>query len=249
MLNATPTRFRSRYTGKEIDQLLSSISNKIDLSYIVNNWDGGDQLVASAELAKTLFLEQQKLQDPNYIRELFLSIPDSVVFTKTDKDRLDRLAGFFQGSFANAAARNVAVSTLGFKGGELTFLVNDENGVQELSYWDIGSLTWKKSRFLPDPISAPTTIIPAGVVVGIVMDKTKYGAAKYLVKAETTSQIRAFEMLIVVKGANTYWTVYGEVGEGTLVSVENVSIAGNDVRINLRVGANTTIRFARLTEL
>ncbi len=244
-------KYRSRFTGKEIDQLLASIDNKIDLSYISNDWNGGTQLVASAELAKTLYQGLQLFQDPNYIEELITSIPGSLVYTEADRDKLDRLAGFFQGSYANPGTRNAAVNTVGFKGGELTFLIDDDtsSGVQELSYWDNVGLRWRKAKFVPDQSSPSANYTSGGTVVTITMDVTKYSAGKYLLKAESATQIRVSEILLAHKGGNTFWTSYGEIGDGVgLASIQNASIVGDQVRINVLVSPNVTIRFFRLGE-
>jgi hypothetical protein len=243
--------YRSRYTGREIDQMLASIDNKIDLSYIINDWTGGTQLAASAELAKNLNERLLKFSDPNYIEELITSIPGSLIFTAEDKDKLDRLAGFFQGSFINAATRNLAVSTIGFSGGELTFLIDDGSGTntQELSYWDTSTSTWKKARFLPDPATAATRYVAGGTIIGVTFDKTKFGAGKYVIKGESDAHIKIVEMLAAVKGVDTFWTVQGEIGNGNnLFSVAGMSIAGDLVRINLLITPNVTIRMYRVAE-
>ncbi len=248
MLGQIPTKYRSRFSGMEIDALLASISTKIDLSYIVNDFSGGEKLVASAEIAKQLFISLQRFDDPNYIKSLILSIPNSIIFTQEDKDKINRLAGFFQGSFPTIAARNLAVPTLGFTGGELTFIVNDGNGVQELSYWDVGSLTWKKSKFVPDIVSASTNFPTAGTVVAISMDKVKYSTAKYQVRAETDTAVRMFEVMVVIKNANVFWTVANDIGDLTSISVASAVIVGNVCQISFVVSANTIVKFSRLSE-
>ncbi len=248
MLGQIPTKFRSRFSGMEIDALLASISNKIDSSYIVNDYSGGTKLVASAEVAKQLFISLSRFDDPNFIRTLILSVPGSIIFTQADKDKINRLAGFFQGSYPTIAARNLAVPTLGFTGGELTFIVDDGNGVQELSYWDFSSLTWKKSKFVPDIVSGTTNFPTTGTVVAISMDKTKYSVAKYQVKAETDTAIRLFEIIVALKGANVFWTVANDIGDLTSISVVSAVIVGNQCQISFSVTGNTTVKFSRLSE-
>lgn len=250
MLSATPTKFRSRYTGAEVDSLLTSISNKIDTSYIVNNFDGGTGLVASAELAKTLYLNDQRFEDPNYIQDLILSIPNAVIYTTADQDKLNRLAGAFQGSFPNAATRNQSVNTGSFKGGELTFLINDGNGQQELSYWDSGALTWQKSQLIPSDNTIPATYPSGGDNVVMIMDLAKYEAAKYMVKCRNGTDIMIFEILLCTNGVDTFWTSQGYIGNNlTIGKMVNCSLTATELRITMNLALNTTVTFVRLSEV
>jgi hypothetical protein len=251
MLNSTPSKFRSRYTGAEIDSLLTSIQNKIDTSYIVNNFDGGEDLIASAELAKILYDNDQRLNDPNYIQDLILSIPNAVIVTQADIDKLDRLAGAFQGSFADVAARNLGVNTGGFKGGELTFLINDGHGQQELSYWSTQSLTWVKASFLPSATLPPINSTVGGTVAAVQLDTNKFSLAKYIVKLTTSTELLVFELLVAVRsGVDTYWTTQGYIGtNSTLGKVLSCSIASNTLNVNVQVPPNSTLTFSKILEV
>jgi hypothetical protein len=250
MLSPTPTKFRSRYTGAEIDSLLTSITNKIDASFIVNNFDGGENLVASAELAQILYKESQRFSDPNYIRSLILSIPQAVIVTQSDLDKLNRLAGAFQGSYADAPTRNTTVNTGSFRGGELTFLVNDGTGIQELSYWNASQLTWSKAKFIPSPNTDPVTSTAGGTVVGITLDLNRYKTAKYIVKAETATEMVVFELLLCIKGSNTMWTTYGYVGNNmNIARVLNCTFSVTDLTVNLSVSPNVSFSFSKIMEM
>lgn len=250
MITQTPTKFRSKYTGAQIDDLLTSISNKIDSSYIVNDFSGGANLIASAELAKILYLQNQRLGDPNYIKTLILSIPGAAIYTTADADKLNRLAGAFQGSFANAAARNLAVNPGAFKGGELTFLINDGNGQQELSFWNATTLAWTKSQFIPNANTTPVTYTTAGDNIVFTLDTTKYEAAKYMIKAKNGPDILVFEMLACFAGTETYWTSQGYIGSNfNIAKITSCSLTSTTLRITMNLLANTIITFTRIVEV
>ncbi len=249
MISATPTKYRSRFDGKTIDSLLSSISNKIDISYIVNNFDGGIKLAASAETVKTLYGYNQRFSDPNYIKALILSIPNAVVVYQADMDKLYQLAGAFQGSYATTADRNTKVNTAGFKGGELTFIINSNNGSQELSYWDAGALAWVQSKFTPPTTTTPTTY-PVGTASVISLDITKYNTAKYMIEAISASDIMVFEMIVTSKGSNTYWTTYGYVGSNTaFIKILNCVLTSTTLNINVQSIVGSTITITKISEM
>lgn len=250
MITQTPTKFRSKYTGVQIDSLLTSIQNKIDTSYIKNDFTGGTGLIASAELAKILYQQNQRLDDPNYIRTLILSIPGAAIYTTADADKLNRLAGAFQGSFPNASARNLAVNPGSFKGGELTFLINDGNGQQEMSYWNATTLSWTKSQFTPSANTTPVTYTNAGDNIVFTFDTTRYEAAKYLIKAKNGSDILIFEMLACFSGTNTYWTSQGYIGSNlNIARITSCSLTSTTLRITMNLTANTIITFSRIVEV
>lgn len=97
---STPTRYRSLYSGQQIDNLLSSVSSKIDQTYIVNDFQtGGIDKVASAELVKTIWIDLQQFDDPNYITSLILSVPDNNLFTDALKSKLEGSSDLFKGVF------------------------------------------------------------------------------------------------------------------------------------------------------
>lgn len=250
MISSVPTKFRSRYTGSEVDSLLTSITQKIDTSFIINDFNGGAGLVASAELAKTLYTNSLRLQDPNYIRSLILSIPNAVIVTQSDLDKLNRLAGSFQGSYPNASTRNLAVNPAAFKGGELTFLVNDGNGQQELSYWDAGGLVWTKAKLTPSPNTAPSFYPSGGDAIVITLDITRYDGAKYFVKVKSGANILIFELLVCYSGLDTFWTTQGFIGNNTGIGrVVSASLTSTTLQVTMNVVPNSTVTFTKVVEV
>ena len=249
MLGATPTRYRSRFSGQQIDALLASVTNKLDIGFIIDNYTGGAELVASAESVKRIYLDLQQFNDPNYIKGLITSIPDALIFTRSDKNKLDRLAGFFQGSFPTSTERNSSVTTVGFHGGELTFLIDDGTGVQELSYWDNATLGWKKSVFVASMNSDIITNTLATTKVLIQIDKTKFQTLKYLIRTESASQVFGFELNILLKNSDVFWTTSASLGNNAaLMSISSVTTDSGFIYVNCLVGANTTSKFTKIVE-
>lgn len=248
-LIGTATRYRSRYTGRQIDELLGSIQGKIDTTYIVNDWSGGTDLVASAELAKNLHDRLEKFKDPNFVKELYLTIPDADIFTKQDRARLDRTIGFFLGSFPNAAERNLAINTIGFKGGEITFLIDDGEGLQELSYWDTNTLSWRKSKWTREmgggsetPSTGPDTPV-------IVVDRNKFSSGKYLVKAQQGLLVKVLEVIFTSAGDNSWWTSYAPIGNLSGVSIKGITMGTGTINISVTAPTGTVFKFQRIAEI
>ncbi|ACV50244.1 hypothetical protein [Delftia phage PhiW-14] len=248
-LTGVASRYRSRYTGRQIDELLGSIRGKIDTTYIVNDWSGGKDLVSSAELSKLLYERLEKFNDPIYVKELYLTIPDADIFTKQDRAKLDRTIGFFLGSFPNAAERNLAINTIGFKGGELTFLMDDGEGLQELSYWDTSSLSWQKSKWTREMnggTEAPSTGSDTAVIV---IDRNKFSAGKYMVKATQGLLVQVIELLVVIAGDHAWWTSYAPVGNLTGFSIKGISVTTATATISVTAPTGTMFKFQRIAEV
>lgn len=251
MLGATPLRYRSRFTGQQIEQLLDSVPSKLSLSHIVDDYTGGTELVASAESVRKLWLRLAAFDDPNYIKSLILSIPGALIFTQADKDRIEELAGFFQGSFNNPADRNSSVDTVGFSGGELSFLIDDGSGfgIQELSWWDAQSLQWKKSVFTKNPVDPVQNFTTAANRVVIQIDKAKFTSGKYAVRADTATQFTMFELFVALKGSDTYWTTYAQIGNNDdVMKITGVSVDASFIKINCDLAANVAVKVIRLGE-
>lgn len=228
----TPTRYRSIFTGREIDQILSSVKGKIDTSLIVNNFNGGTELIASAELAKILYQSLQQFNDPNYIKELIISVPGNNLFTDAYKNKLDGISDKFKGSFANAAARDAVINATNFAGGEIVFLLDDGSDyhLQAWTYWDAVNGVWKKSAFYKTGDISPIVVATAGTAVGTTMDKTLYSTFKAIVSAKKVLNIQCVEVLVTTNGTDTFYSVYSEIANSALFTL-SVDIVGNNVRL------------------
>lgn len=243
-----PTKYRSSFTGSQIDRLLSSISSKLDASVIKNDFTGGANLVASAELAKQLNFQIERVLDPNYFQELFLSIPNSNLFTNADKSKLDAVDNTtYKGVFTNPTDRSTNLTTTGFVGKEVTFLLDDGSGLQSWDYWDTISGSWKKAKLISSDELANQTFPTVGTGTLATYLKTEKRIGKFVVYAYKNTDFQGYEFLVGTNGTDTFITAYGEIGNASLFDVD-ATISGNT--INVRVTTLTsavTIAGRRLT--
>lgn len=243
-----PTKYRSSFTGSEIDRLLASISDKLDASVIKNDFTGGVNLVASAELAKQLNFQIERVLDPNYFKQLFLQIPDSNLFTNADKFKLDAVDNTtYKGVYATPADRSTNLSTSGFTGKEITFLLSDADGLQSWDYWDTGSGSWKKAKLVTADELADQTFatVGTGIVASYAIADKKFG--KFLIYATRSTDFQGFEFLVGTNGTDTYISSYGEVGNAALFDVDATITSGT---VNVRCTTLTsavTVRARRLS--
>lgn len=227
-----PQRYRSVFTGTEIDSILSSVKTKIDASLIVTNFNGGTNLIASAETVKILYTSLQQFNDPNYIKQLIISVPGNNLFTDEYKNKIDGISDKFKGSFANAAARDVAINATNFAGGEIVFLMDDGSDyhLQAWTYWDNLNGVWKKSILTKTGDVTPVSVATAGTAVTTTVDKTLYSTMKAVVYARKGLQLQAVEVLLSSNGTDVYYTVYGELANTSLFTL-SVDIVGNSIRL------------------
>lgn len=244
----TPTKYRSSFTGSEIDRLLASISDKLDASVIKNDFTGGADLVASAELAKQLNFQIERVLDPNYFKQLFLQIPDSNLFTNADKSKLDAVDNTtYKGVFTNPADRSTNLPTTGFVGKEVTFLLDDGNGIQSWDYWDPVGGAWKKAKLVSTDELSNQTFPTVGTGILAQFNRTERRMGKFVVYATKNTDFQGFEFLVGTNGTDTFISAYGEIGNAALFDVD-ATITGNNV--NVRVTTLTsavTIAGRRLT--
>lgn len=233
-----PKQYKASYTGAEIDRLLASIDSKLDSSAIRNDFLGGTDRVASAELAKTLHTQFQQVLDPNFFRDLIAEIPDNNLFTDLDKAKLDSVDNStYKGVFLNAADRTSKLSTSGFVGKEVTFLLNDGDGLQSWDYWDTASGAWRKAKLVSTDEIANQTFptVATGVIASY--NRTERRVGKFVVYGTKTTEFQSFEFLVGTNGVDTYLVAYGEIGNAQLFGVD-ATLTGNT--INVRVTTLTT---------
>lgn len=245
----TPTKYRSSFTGSEVDRLLASISNKLDSSVIKNDFTGGADLVASAELAKLLNDQMERVLDPNYFRDLFLSIPDSNLFTDADKAKLAAVDNStYKGVFTNPADRSTNLPTTGFVGKEVTFLLDDGTGLQSWDYWDTVTSSWKKAKLVSVDELANQTFPTVGTGILAQFDKTEKRMGKFVVYATRTGgDFQGFEFLIGTNLTDTYISAYGEIGNAVLFDVD-ATVSGNTINVRVTTLTNSvTVAGRRLT--
>lgn len=247
-----PTRYRSVFTGVQIDQLLSSISSKLDPSYIVNDFTGGVNQVASAETVKILNDELTQIQNPNYFLNLLENIPGFNVFTDAEKTKLDGLNIQFKGAYANATTRNLAVSTAELTGGELTFLLDDGSGfgLQSWDYWNASTATWTKAMLYRLGELTPVTFSVQGLAAFSMIDITQFTTCKVVLTATqaATTNIQVTELMLVTNGQDIFMTEMATIGNSTLIDM-SADLQGTNMRLLASTLApNVTIKGRKIVE-
>ena len=245
-------RYRSAYTGKEIDELLSSIKLKIDETYITNDYSGGTNRVASAELAKDLDTRVKKFQDPNFFKDLLSQVPDNNLFTDDYKAKLESLSDKFKGVFNNKADRDAAINTVNFLGGEITLLLDDgsDSKLQEWSVWNNQRSRWEKSLFYKSGELDPITITVPGTVVFASFDRTLYNTCKMLITGVNGSASQCCEALLVHNNNDTFLSVISTVGSTNQMFKLSTALVGDMVRLLAQTTATgAQIRIKKIVEM
>jgi hypothetical protein len=208
-----PTRYRSIYTGAEIDQKLNSVDDKIDSSIISVDVteDSVDKIPASSVTAN---LNQRitQLNDPNYFLQLFLELPNSNIFTDAYKDKIDGINAQFKGVYATIADRTNNLDTTNFLGLELTLIIDDGSGFSRFDYWNNQTNGWSIANFFKDGSQDPLSVPVPATVRFAAITLANATACKFFVNIKVGSQIKSMEILANSDGTNSYLIVTNVVG-------------------------------------
>lgn len=245
--------YRSVYTGQEIDQAIADMQGALSAQLIVNDFSGGTGKIASAELAKILNNNIIANNQPAQLKSQITSIPDSHLLTDAEYSSLKYATGTgrtsaFRGVFANAAARDTAISTeyAGYHGNEISFLQDDGSGdnLNEFSRWDTSSNTWKKVQLYNTGGTVPVVIAAASSTNFLSFRFARYNTMKVLVSARSAdgTQGQVQEAILSYIHGDVYISVYSEVGNSstlfnltTAVDSTNVYVVLNTTAPNLTV--------------
>lgn len=237
----TPQKYKSIYTGAQIDKLLASVPSKLDQTLIVNDLTtGGATKIASAETVKVLGASIEQFKNPNYFKSLLLSIPDSNLYTNAEKAKLASLSPLFVGSFLDAATRLSALVTTNYTGREISFLVNDGQGLNEWSRWDTTQNAWVKVQLYRTGEIATLGIVSPTIVTLTTLDITKYTMCKVILTAKAATSVQASEFAVVYANGDTYVSEYGELGNSTSLYTITTSVSGNNVLIKITTTVGST---------
>jgi hypothetical protein len=247
-----PQKYRSVFTGQEIDEAIASMQGSLNAGLIANDFNGGVGRIASAELAKTLKNTIDANNTGVNIKTLLLSVPNTKVLTDAEHTRLNFLTSTtsFRGSYPSAAVRDAALEdeSASYVGGELTFLVDDGSGdeLSEISRWDPGSNSWKKVQLYNAAGASPQLIAAESAVDMFTYRTVRYSALKVLIAAHNIGQTQrqVQEALLTHVGSDTYISVYNEIGNVSnlfnITSSINTSTGIVTVTVNT-LAANVTL--------
>lgn len=239
----TLTKYRSRFTGAEIDTLLASISNKIDSSIIINDFSGGTTKVASAELAKILYADFQSLSNPNYLLSIIETIPDFNVFTTAEKTKLDGMSGEFKGVFQTTTDRDNNLVTTSYVGGECCIIVDVANSLGEIEEWVVG-YGWTRIELYN--LGNLTTVTMSSTTATVYTYSTLIDStAKMILTAQkvigAVNNIQSIELLVCSNGTDVFYTTYGNIGNNNSLVTINVSYSSPTVTVYISGTSGTSI--------
>ena len=215
-----PQKYRSVFTGQEIDQAVAAMRDSLKINLISNDFTGGTGKIASAELAKILRTDLDAVNTGANIKAKLLSIPDAKVLTDVQYARVAALGGTpsFRGVYTNPTTRDAALTAevATYTGNEIAFLADDGfgDGISEFSRWDQGSASWKKVVLDSGQGTYPQVIAAASNVNLFSFRANRYSAMKCLVVVSNANgtQKQVLEGLITHIGKDTYISVHNEVG-------------------------------------
>lgn len=239
--------YKISYTAQEFEQLLGSIDSKLTQDDVSNDFDGGADRLASAELVRILNDKFNSLSDEDVFKALYLNIANAEIYTTEEKEKLQTQdLSAFKGVFSNASLRNAALVTTAYTGKEITFLLDNGLGQQTWDYWDNIEHVWKQSKVVASG-SVDLLVVPSiGTVTYTTLDKTKFQTCKMTIQATKTTQYQGLEILIGTNGADSYSVSYAEIGNATLMDITTL-VNGDFVEVKVTTLASDVTLKARKT--
>lgn len=246
-------RFKSKFTGADIEALLSKAQNAISSVDVTDSYtEGKSGTVFSGVGAKALYDYVNDRTSGETLKTQIEAIPGVTVFTDADKAKLDKVSDKFVGSFLDIASRN-AFDTSGLVGNEICFVRANELANPMFYYWEDTLGVWVKA--IDDGISQEE-IFPALATGTHTLKVILAGgptAFKYILHAKNGAYVQTSEVLISTNYADVFYTDYA-----LLLSDPNTPMyqvyAELDVDLNIIIKAdvylnNTTIKMMKSAEL
>lgn len=242
-------KFASRYSGSEIDKILSSVNEKLSFNDIVDDYTGGGaQKVASADSVRKLYEWSLKFDDQEWLKELLDRIEGFQIFDVKDKETLTELKRGFVGTFQDVVERQSRISELDLKGGEVSLLKN-KSGVQSLEYYDPLKRMWVPCKWVKENIQSEQVEISAGSKIVYQFERFNIKTIKLLVRTETANDICIVEVIGCVKNGNTFWSTSGYVGSNAqLITVNRMYLDGDLAKLEMSLPAGSTTTVYKIAE-
>ena len=245
--------YRSIFSGQQIDDAVSGMQNVLTKVSIVNDFSGGTDKAASAQLAVTLNNSIINLTSPASIQTALLSINGNQMFTTAEQTKLNNLSTSFVGSYINPTTRTANLNPVNFVGTELSGLIDDgtNRGMSQISRWDYPSASWKQLRLYNVDEFIPLSVPTASAVPIYSFDITRFSFIKMLVCCADTAGLnrQIQECLVSFVGTNTYISVYGEVGNNSNLFNLTTSLSGNILTVTATTSVPATILSYKMTDM
>jgi len=252
-LQQTPVeRYQSLLTGAEIDSRLMSISDKVSSSELELSMDGG----AGSKTTGVSAYAIQALK--SYVDERFKiftgdSSIDLVPFTQDLFDQYNRNNWYFQGIYANAGFRDVAivpgVDTLHFTGVEMCILEDNGSGQKVIQRWNSTLFIWEDFIIgLEKPITTTITI-PGTFPIGTFSFPT-FKAVRFFVSGLSSGGImQAVDCVVIYDGSDSYISSFGEISTNNTPWFSVEAIGGAIVTVSVTATSTGVINARQFVSL
>ncbi|BAU39962.1 hypothetical protein [Ralstonia phage RSP15] len=239
MFPTNPERYRIKFTGQELDVMLRRAKTLLDQTLIANDFDGGTDRVASAELAKILKEGTTQFTDPIKLRDLIESIPGVNFLTTEMVNKLNRMSEKFRGVFRTTVERDSALrpEIPGYTGLELVLILNDDGNLARWYYYKMPDKKWVpvdlyNFGLFNEGVITPTPGFPTPPITMLEVDPDKYMYVKVLVYGLSGSKIEAQIVSITFDNRQYgYYNIFNHCGTTT-----------NEMKITLEEAPESKIR-------
>ena len=247
------TRFKSRFTGEEIENLLVRAQSSLSESSLTDSYtDGIEGTVFSGKGAKSLYELLLDRTSGETLKNSIDAIPGISLFTDTDKAKLDKISDKFVGGVRDIATRN-AIDTSSFTGDEVVFVRSDSFGNPNFFYWDDINSEWLS---VSQDSASNEYVFPALPIGTNTLRTFPAGGAtcmKFVAHCKNGSNVHSAEILINTNYANVYYTTFAELKSNPIQPIFNI-FAELDANLNLVLKAevyvaNSTIKITKVSEL
>lgn len=234
---ATPMKYRSIFSGQEIDEAIASMNNTFTQTDLVNDFTGGTTKIASAELAKILHEDIEEIKDPTFLNTLLQAIPNYNTYTDAEKLKLSKLNDNFKGVYANSSIRDLVLSVdYGtYVGTEFSIILDDGSAlaISQISIWDTTTSGWIPLKLSHNNPETSVQIASISSYEILSFDKLNFTTFKVIVSAynlaKTLKQVQ--EATLVYIAGDVYISIYGAIGNSSSLFTLSTSVTGNNVNL------------------
>ncbi len=228
------TKFRSVFTGGEIEEILKSVRDKLDTSAITDSFAGGEpDKIPSAKAILELSKSFDNTFTPDGVRDLLAEANNSNIFTDSFKKKLEGVSDQFKGVYVDITSRD-SIDTKTYVGGEVVLVLKNIEGRSEFEYWDAVKKKWTIVDQGNNKGGRQFTGIPLGTTVIASYDNASRFGGKYLIHGRTpANDSQLVEVSVVNKLLNVQWSAYGQIVAGADVFDIDVKLTGTEVEIQV----------------
>lgn len=252
MSNNQPRKFRSTFTGKDIEERLNKVGYSVDIRQdLIHDYKGS---VSKAKVPSMAAISTFKDYLDEQMRIITGGGSSVATFTQELKDMVERSNGYFQGVYATKELRDAAIPSdvwINFVGKEVSVIL-DVSGRVEFQHWDIESLKWVAViSFDPNP---PKQELNQDTITTVKTFKSdEYKSARYFIVCNNGENTHSMEVITIgnkdygVLSTSADVTVYGEIfSDESLISSVTATLESGELLLKV---ATTSIANVSVKEI